>query len=71
MPVAFGIGWLVLYCGHTCAMYNYGSLCQQIQEKSSLQIIYTYRLSSYSGHVIAVTAQSASGKSKEQQATIE
>ena len=52
-------------------MYNYGSLCQRIQEKSSLQIIYTYRLSSYSGHVIAVTAQSASGKSKEQQATIE
>ena len=41
-------------------MCNYGGLHIQIHGKSSLQIIYTYRRTSYSGHV-----SDALGKTKE------
>ena len=47
VPAAFIFGRLVLQWGHACAkMCNYGGLRQRIHEKSSLQIIYTYRWSS-------------------------
>ena len=59
--VAFWVGQLVLHREYTCAvMYNYGSLYQQIYEKSSLQRICTYERSSYLGHV-----SNALGKTKE------
>ena len=52
MPAASGVGQLVLHKGHTHAKTcNHGGLCQQMNEKSILQIICTYRWSSYLGHV--------------------
>ena len=51
-PVAFVFDRLVLHCEHAHAiMCNYRGLHKQIDRKSSLQIICTYKLSSYSGHV--------------------
>ena len=62
VPVASGVGQLVLYSGHTRAiMSNYGGLLQVMHEKSSLKIICTYKWSSFSGHV-----SEAFGKNKEQ-----
>ena len=52
VPVAIGVGQLILHWGHTYAiMCNYGDLNQQMHKKSSLKIICTYRRRIYSGHV--------------------
>ena len=51
VPVALRVSWLVLHWGHTHAIIcNYSGLRQQMHEKSSLQIISTYRWSSYLRH---------------------
>ena len=60
MPVAFGVGGMVLHLGYTRVIKcNYKGLHQRMHRKSILLISYTYRRS-YSGHV-----SDASGKIKE------
>ena len=61
VSVAFIVDRLVLHLGQTrVIMCNYRSLPWRMHEKSIMQIICTYRRSSYSGHV-----SDASGKTKE------
>ena len=51
VPVAFIVGRLVLHLGHTHLMCNYRDVGQQINRKSSLQIICTKSQCSHSLHV--------------------
>ena len=61
VPVAFVVDLLVLHWEHAHVMMcDYGGLGQQMNGKSSLRIICTYRHCSNSGHV-----SDALGKTKE------